>query len=403
MTAITDPAACRIFAYRSFNPELATVKRFADFGVDTICLLFSHTYNSLGLPYSSYPPIWTDPDTYDFDALDAQLDDQLSANPNAKFLCFIDLNTPVWWVRKWHRYDSFAELGKVAADDTWRTDTAAYLTAFLEHTEAHYRDHMAMVFLGCGGTTEWIDDSFGEESPSRIAAWRQYCIDAGRPDPIDLPPVRIRESCHGDLLRDPVLDAAAIDYWRFHNAQISDAILFFARTAQTVLKHRIPLGVPYGYLMYHMEHGLRRIAAMGHLDAWGVFTSPDIDAVFAPATYMNRRMGDATGSQCPTASIRRLGKIFLQELDHRTHTASPPKPSYTHSFNLWANDTETIAGLRREFAWCLINGTGLWWFDMWGRWYDTPAVQGALADMKHLWDRLIPCNPTPDNPIALGP
>lgn len=62
-----------VFAYRSFNPELETVKVFAGFGVDWVCIFPSNTRNSLGLPYSVYGPLWLELDEYDFAPLDRQI------------------------------------------------------------------------------------------------------------------------------------------------------------------------------------------------------------------------------------------------------------------------------------------------------------------------------------------
>ena len=38
------------FAYRSFQPELDTVRAFADRGIDTICLTSANTLNSQSRP-----------------------------------------------------------------------------------------------------------------------------------------------------------------------------------------------------------------------------------------------------------------------------------------------------------------------------------------------------------------
>ena len=61
------------FAYRSFNPEFETMKRFVDIGLDTICFFPGHSNNSLGLPYSKYPPTWYWYGKYNFDSLDRNI------------------------------------------------------------------------------------------------------------------------------------------------------------------------------------------------------------------------------------------------------------------------------------------------------------------------------------------
>lgn len=90
----------KIFSYRSFWPEFEAMKRFADKDINTVAFLPGNTCNSLGDPYSKYPNVWSWFDTYDFDVLDRQFDDILAANPNAEFVCIVDLNTPLWLARQ---------------------------------------------------------------------------------------------------------------------------------------------------------------------------------------------------------------------------------------------------------------------------------------------------------------
>ena len=88
------------FAYRSFWPEFGAMRQFKDAGVDTVCIFAANTDNSLGKPYSKYPPVWRWFGKYDFASLDKQYDDVLAVNANARFICMIDLNTPIWLQRQ---------------------------------------------------------------------------------------------------------------------------------------------------------------------------------------------------------------------------------------------------------------------------------------------------------------
>ena len=107
------------FAYRSFWPEIETMKKFRACGVDTFMFMVSNVTNSIGTPYTKYPPVWKWNNIYDLDAFDRQIGDILEAIPDAKLMCMIDLNTPQWWTRYLGafgvKYDSFYELGKIAA------------------------------------------------------------------------------------------------------------------------------------------------------------------------------------------------------------------------------------------------------------------------------------------------
>ena len=97
-------------------------------------------------------------------------------------------------------------------------------------------------------------------------------------------------------------------------------------------------------------------------------------------------MGGSSPFLVPVGTLKHRGKAFIQELDMRTHTSKPPAPWYNVAFDTWHDDTETVAGLRREFSQCLTEDVCFWWFDMWGGFYDTDAAQAALAQMKGIWD-----------------
>lgn len=376
-----------VFAYRSFNPELETVRVFADFGVDWVCIFPSNTLNSLGMPYSSYGPTWLGLDEYDFGPLDREIEELRAAHPRVRIICMIDLNTPPWFERRLGGTqggdDSFYRLGRVASLPAWREATRDYLRAYLRHTEANHADTIRAYMLCCGGTCEWQDRSFGDESRSRRAGFRRWAQERGLPDPVDIPPASVREHVSHDLLRDPQADGAALDYWRFCNRQISDTILDFARTAREIVEDRAELGVFFGYVL---DFGLNRLVSEGHLDYRRVFASADIDFAVAPGSYKNREMGGSSPFLLPVGTLKQHGKAFIQELDMRTHTSKPPAPWYRVAFDTWHDDAETVAGLRREFSQCLAEDVSFWWFDMWGGFYDTEATRAALAQMKCIWD-----------------
>lgn len=377
-----------VFAYRSFNPELQTVQVFAGFGVDWVCIYPSNTLNSLGLPYSVYGPLWLGPEHYDFTPLDRQIQELVAANPRVQIICMIDLNTPPWFERRFGwggagADDSFYRLGKVASLPAWRDATRNYLQAFLRHTEAHYAGAIRAYMLCCGGTCEWQDRSLGEESRSRRAGFRRWAQAEGLPDPVDIPPASVRDHISHDLLRDPQDDAMALAYWRFCHGQIGDTILDFAQAARGIIGRRAELGVFYGYIL---EFGPNRLVSEGHLDYERVFASPDIDFAVAPGSYRHRQMGGTSPFLVPVGTLKQRGKAFLQELDMRTHTSKRPAPWYKAAFDTWHNEAETVAGLRREFSFCLTEDVSCWWFDMWGGFYETASARAALAQMKQIWD-----------------
>jgi len=393
----SKPKVPRWFAYRCpyTESEPGTVRRFAQIGVHLVHISPLNTLCSLGTPYSPYPPSWVGPGRYDFSPVDQYIAEVIQADPQAQLMCGVDLNPPAWWVRMHRRPDSFWELGRVAADEKWRQDTRAYLEAFLRHTESRYKDRIVAYTLFCGSTLEWYDSSEGQESSSRLAAWRTWMTRQGQPDPVDIPPVSIRERATHGLLRDPEADRLAVAYWRFHNWLVGDTILYFAQAAQEVLHHRVPVGIFYGYLCELPG------AAYGHLDFDRLCRSDLVDFFMAPSPYQDRAVGGAGGFMVPVGSVLHHGKGFLQELDHRTHTCrglklpgvDVPPPLYDAGFPTLE---ASRAGLRREFAIALIQGTSLWWFNIFGHIYDDPKLMEAIGQMRQLWERFA----VPEEPSA---
>lgn len=391
MTQFQSP----LFAFRSFWPVEDNIRRFAGIGLKTYCLYPANTDCSLGIPYTTYDPIWVGPGIYDFDSLDRQIQEVQRAGQDISIICMVDINTPSWWVRRnstpsGEIFDSFDRLGQVVSNEKFLRDTGEYLDAFLGYCESRYGSVMDGYVLACGSTCEWQDKSNGQESPSRRKAWREWMIRQGNDDPIDIPAMSVREHITHDLLRDPRKDALAVAYWKFCSRQIGGTITHFAARAQETLKHRALLGVYYGYIL---ELAQGRLISEAQLDYERVFASKDLDFFLAPATYQNRPMGGASAALAPVGTIKRNKKIFLHEIDHRTHTANfdPTRKSGKSvgygSFNAWRNSTESIAGLRREFAFALIENLSVWWFDMWGGWYDDPDVFEALKQMCGIWKR----------------
>jgi hypothetical protein len=133
--AAADPP--RWFGFNTYAPNAETLRQFTKAGVNTVVVFPANVLSMPGVPYNpAYPPIWTGPGRYDFDSLDRQVADKLAVNPRAKFIFFLDLNTPTWWCRLRASPDSFNELGRVAANEVWRRDTREYLQAVLRHLEA---------------------------------------------------------------------------------------------------------------------------------------------------------------------------------------------------------------------------------------------------------------------------
>ena len=377
-------------AYRSFHTPMNTIGQFASAGYETICVFPAHTCNSRGTPYSQYHPVWLWYDRLDFSPFDTMIADVSTAMPEAELLCMIDLNAPVWLEHmNPHRCaDSFNNLGRTIHNPQWREPTEAFLRKFLHYSEEKYGDRIKAYILACGATDEWYDYSNGAEdnASDRRDAWRKWCRNHGYGDPVDIPPQSVRESAaHETFLRTPEQNLTAIRYWKFCNEAIADAIVSFASVARSCIRKETQIGCFYGYILEKSE---KELVSCGHLEYERVLDSPDLDFLISPGTYTDRAIGGGSGFLIPngTASVR--GKRLLHECDQRTHTSNHYLTPYItlKAPGEWEDEASTLAGLKREASLALLKQANLWWFDMWGDFYQGEAVMKLLKQIRGLWN-----------------
>ena len=375
-------------AYRSFQTSLNTLARFHKADYHTLCVFPAHTVNSRGTPYSVYPPVWRWFDRLDFTPFDQMVYDASKAMPDAELLCMIDLNSPVWLEHYMadECCDSFNNLGKAVHNPTWRQAVEKYLRDFLRYADQEYGDRIQAYVLACGATDEWYDYSIGSDDRHRRAAWREWCRKKGLPDPVDIPPISVREHIsHEDFLCDPKTDRIALNYWKFCNESIADTILHFAAVTREIIRGRALTGCFYGYIL---EKTGGNLVSCGHLDYERVLDSPDIDFLISPGTYSSaRKIGGGSGFLIPHGSAAVRRKRLLHECDQRTHTYNPylTPEIMLKSDTAWPDEVSTVAGLKREAALGLIHRTHLWWFDMWNDFYQGEAVMNTLRRIRHIW------------------
>lgn len=366
-------------AYRSFWPELDMTKKFKELGINTRCFFASNTINSIGFEYCKYPLIWLGQKKYDFSAYDRQVEDLLSANPEVEFICMIDLNTPYWLTRRL-AYDSFSAISHAASDKRWIDITTEWMLDFIAYSEKKYGDKITAYVLSGGGTSEWYESDLGLSSRLKNQAWRRWCADNGYSLGDDVPSESsLKKPSHDGIIYDPETEMDKIQYWRFHNEVISNAILHFTREARLHISKNKEIGIFFAYSLGN-TNGL----SFGHLDYERVIASPDIDFFISPGTYADRVIGGGSSPQLVHGTLTRYGKRYLHEIDHRTHLVSRFRAGED-----WNTQEDDDAGLKREAAYALITHASLWWFDMWGGWYQATATQNLIKRLTDVADQYI--------------
>jgi hypothetical protein len=393
------------FAYRSFWKQLEMKKRFYEAGIRQFCVFPANTTNSVGEPYCEYPTNWKWYDKYDFSVVDEQFEDLLSVAPEARILCMLDLNSPNWLVKNLNIAgcfaDSFLSLTDALTTKHWVNATKNYLAALIQHIEKKYGDRILTYLLACGTTDEWMDYSKGRESAGKLAKYQQWCKDNDFEIPENIPVYWNRfNSSHELSLRDPKIDTDALRYWKFHSEVVADGIIDFADHVKTLVPEERKIGVFYGYIL---QLAKSRLVQCGHLAYEKVLAADSIDYVTSPGIYNDRAMGGGGGFMNVNGTVKLNGKSYFHEIDHATYTSNWDLNEYVSLGWMvnWPDEKASIAGLRREFCRSLLHGTSLWWFDMWGGFYDNQNLVDEIGHLKNLWDKYAAYEMEPDAEIAV--
>lgn len=189
---------------------------------------------------------------------------------------------------------------------------------------------------------------------------------------IQIPPPQIRENRCDSLknyFRSNPEDLICIDYERFMSEVNVDAMEYFGKIVKEETQGKALSGNCYGYI-----NEVTRSAYTGHLAIDRVLDSPYVDFLAAPVSYYRRDVGDPGGELVPSQSINRK-KLFFDEMDLRTCLA---EKGIRNAENF--EETQTI--LWREFAKNVSHGSGRWWADLGGGWFDSPEILKEIGTIE---------------------
>ena len=364
-------------AFRSFRPKPDNISLITRCGVKLCQILVSGLPCTNGSPYSLFGEVWKGEGEYDFGPFDRQFEMfRRFAAPDAYFNVMLQLDDRPWWHEKHPDlpYDSYHHITEMAHCEEWKRAAADYLQAFITYAEEKYGDRIYAYSIAAGLSNEWFDHSLyqrNEFDRSDTVLTRLWRDQIGKPD-APAPTIESMEAGESSL-RAPASDDYA--YLKLATDSTSDLICFFAAEAQKVLHHEKLFGLFYGYIniqahpIYWNTSGYEK-----------VWSSPDIDMLYAPAAYRHNRDIDGVGSyQYAVDSIRASGKLYLHENDHRTEMAWFPletggflKDGYK-SFNDWQQV------FRRELCNVMQKQSSFWWFDFFGGYYNAPEYERELT------------------------
>lgn len=372
--------------YRSFRPSRETVAQFYSAGCRLMMPMISGLPTALGIPYSLFGEFWLGEGSYDFDAIDAQLDMFINSAPDAFFALMIQLDTRDWYINKnENAVESFRRIRSIAGDEKWRASVCRMIKDVIAHVEEKYPNKLFCIYLAAGGTCEWMTrDTSSPAPPMERELFVKYCAEHGIKDS-EFPTYFSPKS--GEMF-DPVQDAAAVNVWKFRNETVCDALLHFAAAVKAATDRKLLTGAFFGYVAEGTSLN------NNHLYFNKLLASKDIDIISAPASYTFRKLKSISAEMPPVDSITLSEKLYFHEIDQITRFAKPDLGSkestqYFMKFHpSFDTDEDVINYYKREMACAISRRQGFWWFDMFGGWYDDERMLGLFEDMLGIYKRL---------------
>ena len=386
--------------------------------------------------------IWPENGKLDIDLVTRQVRGVLDVNPQAAVFIRFHVNAPLWWNRQHpeecvafangpvdakqfgaplqiHHGDTERAVRHSLASQAWRDSVTPKLQEMLQRL-AKTREGRSVVGVHVAGGVygEWHPWGFPPEEPDVSApmqkhfrGWLQakYGNDATLQNAwgdsaatlanAKVPDQAARNRTGNGMFRDVRKERHVMDYYEAQQDNIADNILHFSEVVKTSWPRPIITGTFYGY--FFSTFG--RQAAGAHLSMKRIFDSKWIDYISAPQSYFgeSHEMGGAGQSRALVESARLAGKLFLDEMDTRTHMEQPTDgldrdhPRFAGKF---AHD---IALLRRNSLHPLLRGHGLWYYDFGavfesGSW-DHPRF---IAELRALRDVALKSWAKPHAPVS---
>ncbi|MGD2295150.1 MAG: beta-galactosidase [Candidatus Aminicenantes bacterium] len=332
---------------------------------------------------------------FDFSTVETRFNHILRADPQALFHLRIYLEMNERHTKWWH--DMYPEEVEIASDGThyrqsfaskiWREQVKDFLRQYITHLQdIGLANRVVSYQVGAGHTGEWVKGKLsmyyltGDYSRPMLSHFRTWLkakykdnerLQTAWNDPrvtldtVEVPTGAEQFQTQHWIFRDPQKEQKVIDYYRCLADLCSELIIDFCRTVKDATRGRSLAGAFYGYLMELAwnagffsegpDSEFSTYQRSGHLGLDRVLDSPYVDFLVSPYSYGFRGIGGEGCSMPPSESMRLHNKLYLFEDDTRTHTAA--HPAYGRAKNL----AETKAILRRNLAYVISRGQGIWW------------------------------------------
>ena len=366
---------------------------------------------------TAFAEFWKAEDSFDFSGLDRRLAAIDFCAPEAKIILNVNAAMPTWWLEK-NPDDRTAYFGgkpphrqndrQALASKKWLKDARAGFRALIRHLQqSPYADRIIGLALSEGWNSEWfwsyIDDkqrfAMAGYSPADLATFRSYLKERYRTDEAlrkawNMPDVTLENAPmptdkqwgkgNVGILLDPKKDMQLIDWFRFRNRGLGEAITTLGRYVKEETGGKWMAGVYYGYFLA-FSNIYNRLQTVGHLDIERVARSPYIDFLTAPSFYTWRRSGQSDAVMQAAESFTAHGKLVIVEQDLRTFGETS---NYEVRTGMLSNPEQSVGAIDRSIALTMTRGVGTHWYEMYENWFREPVLIEVMKEGKRAYEKL---------------
>ena len=168
---------------------------------------------------------------------------------------------------------------------------------------------------------------------------------------------------------------------------ITDAYLYWGGIVDEVLEGEKLMSCYNGYLF--AGAGAQDIPSQ-HTAFTRLLESGLYDMFVSPASYAERDLGTSDTFMGAQDTIQSYGKMAIIEEDHRSSLNRPFGAAWDAGDDLGVGATRTmeefLQQVKKNTANAMVNGNGVWMFDMQGGWYDDDQFYQLSQEIKEEWD-----------------
>ncbi len=381
-------------AYTTYFEECG---RFSDFIKHDYKMFFINiSFTDLAInTTSNFSPFYTgvfendEPDYSEFESIVRKI---LKACPDALIFPRINIAMPQNWIDEnpYETVETPSGNRESLFSDKFLNDGASFLKQLVSHIRSSFYADNIVGYQFCGGLTqEWMPfdytGSFSEMGLKKFNKWLKEKY--GKTNTTLL--------TKNDLIS-PDFNETVSYYGEFYSEMTAKTIEHFAKTLKECVNNEQIVGTFYGYNAFVNDillglHGLRFI-----------IDSPFIDFFSSPCAYDNNRaLGIDWGDMIANESLKIHNKLYFVECDIRTHLTKRMQASrpgkYPDDILLLTDDNGnktvwcgpptkelSLSAIRKAYIHQLTKGSGVWWFDMWGGWYEDKEIMEDLKKMKEI-------------------